>query len=101
MSARTWLFGLTADEWFHLACEGQESEVPPCCGNIGVIRETLWLLLPYQNPDEAGMAAFWGKDLLRAVEEDGDEHDLQNAEQFPLLHRVMAGIREQAEKDAG
>lgn len=92
---RRWLYGLTADEWLHLASEGQESEVPPCCGNLGALRDLLRALLAFQSPDDTGWQHSLGREILKAVEADGDGHGLGSAADFPLLHRVLDGIREE------
>jgi len=93
MPARRWLYGLTADEWLHLASEGEDSEVAPCCGNLGELRDLLRTLLAFQSPDDAGWQLSLGREIVKAVEADGDGHDLGDAAKFPLLHRVLAGIR--------
>lgn len=93
MGERTWLYGLTADEWFHLASEGEHSEVAPCCGNIGAIRDILRELLVFQDPDEVGWRIGTGRELLRLMEGDADEHGLQDRKAFPLLHKVLDGVR--------
>jgi hypothetical protein len=93
---RKWLFGLTADEWLHLTSEGDKSEVPPCCGNIGTIRDSLRMFTWFQGDDDTAWQKMAGEELLAAVEADGDEHGLQDREGFPLLHRVLDGIRKQA-----
>jgi hypothetical protein len=89
MSERTWLYGLTADEWFHLACEGGDSEVAPCCGNIGAIRDTLRWLATSQGEGEDWVPA---RTLVREYSADGGGHDLTSRDSFPLLHRVLDGI---------
>jgi hypothetical protein len=99
VSARTWAYGLTADEWFHLASDGQDSEIGPCCGNIGAIRDALRELLPFQSPDDSGCRRLLGQELLQYVEADGDEHGLGNAEGVPLLNRVLAGVRAEVFSD--
>lgn len=82
------LYGLTADEWLHLACEGENSEVAPCCGDIGELREWLQALTASQD---AGLLA---KPVLDAYEVALVGHDmLASPDTFPLLHRVLAGIR--------
>lgn len=93
---KTWLFGLTADEWFHLAAEGDESEVAPCCGNISDFREALNWLAICQETDTQGEPAGWAYtaalhvlDLWRAAAEDFDNDP--DLESFPLLKRVLAG----------
>ena len=88
---RKWLYGLTADEWLHLAAEGQDSEVPPCCGNIGELREYLNALATCQGEGESGIML---RAVLESYEAAADDHDtLADAEAFPLLHRVLAGVR--------
>jgi hypothetical protein len=90
---RRWLFGLTADEWLHLASEGENSEVPPCCGNLGELRDLLRALLGFQSPDDVGWHKSLGREITKLVEADGEGHNLGDAADFPLLHRVLAGIR--------
>lgn len=90
---RTWLFGLTADEWLHLAAEGEESEVAPCCGNLGTLRDDLKFLATCQSAGDAGWHRSTGRHILLAVDNDGDNHSLADPEQYPLLARVCAGIR--------
>jgi hypothetical protein len=99
MSDRTWLFGLTADEWFHLACEGQDSEVAPCCGNISNLREYLQALATCQGEGEAPLMF---ASVLEAWEIALASHDtLAEPETFPLLHRVLTAIlAEQAVREA-
>lgn len=89
--SRKWLYGLTADEWLHLAAEGQDSEVSPCCGNIGGLREYLNALATYQGEGESSI-------MLTAVLESyeaavSDHEAIADATAFPLLHRVLAGVR--------
>ena len=92
-SARTWLYGLTADEWLHLAAEGQDSEVPPCCGDISQLREYLNALVTCQGEGEAWIL---GKPVLDAYAIALGSHDeLANEQAFPLLHRVLAGVRKE------
>ncbi len=95
MSERQWLYGLTADEWLHLAGEGEGSEVTPCCANVSDIRSMLNALAVLQSPDDTGMQLSAGRRLLGLLEGDGDGHDLADRGQFPLLHRVLDGIRAQ------
>lgn len=97
MSNRKWQYGLTADEWFHLTSEGHDSEVAPCCGNIGQVRDTLRTFLGFQAPEDDWWRITIGRELLDAVEADGGEHDLQNRDSFPLLNRVLDGIRGEIE----
>jgi hypothetical protein len=92
---RTWLYGLTANEWFHLASEGDESEIRPCCGNIGELRDILRTLMQFQAQYEDGWQRSLGKQALQVVEADGEGHNLSDRDSFPLLHRVLDGIREQ------
>lgn len=92
---RKWLYGLTADEWLHLAAEDAYSEVGPCCGNLGLLRELLNDLATFQAPDNWGWRLAIGRRVLQAAEMDGDEHGLQDRVAFPLLHRVLDGIREE------
>lgn len=97
---RRWLYGLTADEWLHLACEGDKSEIAPCCGNLGELRELLQELAMFQGPDDGGWVQSIGRRLLQALEADGDGHNLGNAEDYPLLHRVLAGLRRELPEEA-
>lgn len=91
---KTWLYGLTADEWMHLASEGTESEVTPCCGDIGTIRELLQALSTCQESYGAWMRVSLGGQLLELLGEDGSGgHELNHEKSFPLLARVVAGIR--------
>jgi hypothetical protein len=92
MSERTWLYGLTADEWFHLACEGEDSEIQPCCGNLGELRDQLRMLMAFQSGDDLGWQLSIGRRIALVVETDGDGHGLGNPGQYPLLHRVLDGI---------
>lgn len=88
---RRWLYGLTADEWLHLAAEGESSEIGPCCGNIGALREWLQTLAVCQGPGES-----WGyaRMTLDAYAVAVEGHDtLANPKTYPLLHRVLAAIR--------
>lgn len=88
---RRWLYGLTADEWLHLAAEGQDSEVGPCCGDIGALREWLQALASCQGEGESWLVA---GPTLDAYETALADHDtLADPEAFPLLHRVLAGVR--------
>lgn len=91
------LYGLTAEEWLHLAAEGEDSEVQPCCGNLGDLRELLNRLATCQSKDDTGLQLALGQQVLRNLEGDGDGHGLGSREQFPLLHRVLDGIRAQQE----
>lgn len=100
------LYGLTADEWFRLASMSQDSEVAPCCGNIGELRDMLRELMTFQSEDDLGWRLSLGAHILQVYEGDGnaegseDGHGLGIAERFPLLTRVLAGIRyEQEHKD--
>lgn len=95
---RAWLFGLSADEWLHLASEGEKSEVAPCCGSIGMLRDNLRLFTWFQDVGDAGWQKMLGEDVLVAVEADGDAHGLKNRDKYPLLNRVLDGIRKQAEE---
>jgi hypothetical protein len=90
---RRWLYGLTADEWLHLASEGEDSEVGPCCGNLGALRDLLRELLGFQSADDIGFRWALGRHILHTVEADGDGHGLGSPAAFPLLHQVLAGIR--------
>jgi hypothetical protein len=95
---RIWAYGLTADDWMQLACAGADSEVQPCCGNISRVRELIWTLLPLQGPHESWMRAAIGKELIMAVALDGDDHCLGERESFPLLHKVLDGLRSDIER---
>lgn len=92
---RAWLYGLTADEWLHLAGEGEASEVTPCCGNLSEVRELLNALATFQSPDDTGWQLSMGRHLLEVLGADGNGHGLDDRESFPLLHRVLDGIRAQ------
>jgi hypothetical protein len=88
---RTWLYGLTADEWLHLAAEGQDSEVSPCCGNLSELRGALNWLTTSQGDCQDYLAA---SAVMRAYHLEGDQHNLVTGkDHFPLLHRVLDGIR--------
>jgi hypothetical protein len=92
--AREWLFGLTADQWFHLASEGPDSEVQPCCGTIGELRDLLREILPFQAEHEWMFRADQCRRIVQIVEEDDpDDHGLNSKTTFPLLHKVIDGIR--------
>lgn len=93
---KRWQYGLTADEWFHIACEGENSEVPPCCGNIGAIRDLVRELLIFQAPEESGWRKSAGTELLQTLTADEDGHDLSDREKFPLFNRMVDGIREES-----
>ena len=94
---RKWMYGLTADEWLHLAAEGHDSEVAPCCGDIGALREWLQALTACQGAGESWM--LW-RPVLDAYNTALSSHDtLASAEVFPLLHRVLAGIGEEMAND--
>jgi hypothetical protein len=90
---RRWCYGLTADEWFHLASEGDDSEIAPCCGNLGDIRDLIRTLMTFQAADDISWRKSVGRHLLKSVEADGEGHGLQDREKFPLLHRVLDGIK--------
>jgi hypothetical protein len=92
---RTHLYGLTADEWFHLASEGGDSEIAPCCGSIGQLRDLLRELMTFQSPDDIGFRWALGQETLLVIQGDGDGHELGNTKQFPLLHRALEGISEE------
>jgi hypothetical protein len=101
VSERRWLYGLTADEWFHLASEGEDSEVAPCCGNLGELRDLLRELAMFQSPYDSGWQDSIGRRVLVVVEADGDGHGLGDRGQYPLLHRVLDGIRAQVHGPGG
>jgi hypothetical protein len=92
---RRWLYGLTADEWLHLASESDASEVAPCCGNLGTLRDLLRELLAFQSPDDIGWRRSLGRRIAKVVEADGSGHNLDDVTLFPLLHRVLVGIRQE------
>jgi hypothetical protein len=94
------LYGLTADEWFRLASMNAESEIAPCCGNIGELRDLLRELMTFQSPDETGWRIALGERILLVYEADGNKegdseagHGLGVRAGFPLLNRVLDGIR--------
>lgn len=89
---RVWLYNLTADEWMHLANEGEDSEVAPCCGNIGQIRELLQALSACQAESDTGLRQMLGKPLLEMLAADGDGHNLNDHRMFPLLHKAITGL---------
>ncbi len=94
---RQWRYGLTADEWLHLAGEGHNSEVAPCCGDIDGLREWLNALATCQGKGES--ALLW-RPVLGAYDAAAGDHDaVTDAKTFPLLHRVLAGIREEMAND--
>jgi hypothetical protein len=103
---RTWLYGLTADEWFHLASEGADSEVAPCCDDIGELRDLLRELMTFQAWDERSFRRVIGDRIMTvvgaeimAIGDPGDGgHDLAERTMYPLLNRVLDGI--QAEQQA-
>ena len=88
---RRWLYGLTADEWLHLAAEGHDSEVAPCCGDIGDLRDNLNALATCQGEGEDWLMR---APVLTVYEAAAEEHGLSDRAAFPLLHRVLDGIRE-------
>jgi hypothetical protein len=91
------MYGLTADEWLHLAAEGHGSEVAPCCGTIGTLREWLSILAVSQGEGEA---ALYQPEVLNAYAAALADHDaLADAAAFPLLHRVVAAIRAELENE--
>lgn len=95
--SRQWRYGLTADEWLHLAGEGICSEVAPCCGDIDGLREWLNALATCQGKGES--ALLW-RPVLEAYESAASDHEsVASAKGFPLLHRVLAGIREEMAND--
>ncbi len=93
LTPRTRLYGLTADEWMHLAAEGEDSEVGPCCGNIAELRECLNAMATCQGDGEDWIMRKPVLDAYEAASEDG-EHGLSDRSTFRLLHRVLDGIRE-------
>lgn len=99
---RLWLYGLTADEWLHLSCEGHASEVANCCGSIESVQDALGAVMSLQPPEYRSMRVMLYRQLreeLDADAEDGDAgHGLSSPGAFPLLHRVLAGL--EAEKAA-
>jgi hypothetical protein len=88
-----WQYGLTADEWFHIACEGDRSEVQPCCGNLGDIRDLIRMIMQFQAPEEWGWRKSIGKALTIAVESDQDGHGLSDREMYPLFNRMLDGVK--------
>jgi hypothetical protein len=91
MSERKWLYGLTADEWLHLAAEGENSEVAPCCADISNFREWLNALVTCQGE---GQAWIMKKPVLEMYEIALGSHDtLADEKTFPLLHRVLDGLK--------
>lgn len=93
--ARTWKYGLTADEWLHLAAEGPDSEVQPCCGDIGALRDVLNMMATDQA--EGGGIPWLTAPLRGAYDAALSSHDtLDDPARFPLLHRVLAGIKAEA-----
>jgi hypothetical protein len=91
---RTWKYGLTADEWLHLAAEGPDSEVQPCCGDIGQLRDVLNAMVTEQG--EGGYPWLAGP-FLEAYGAALNSHDtLADRAKFPLLHRVLEGTTAEA-----
>ena len=92
------LYGLSATEWLHLASEGPDSEVAPCCGDIGQLRDYLQMLTTSQGD---GSSLIIVRGFLHAYDVALASHDtLDDAKTFPLLHRVLAGARaEQAAEE--
>jgi hypothetical protein len=95
MVDRTWAYGMTADEWLHLASEGEDSEVAPCCGNISQIREILQAITTCQAEWDAWLRISLGKQLRESLEADDMGHNLDSRESFPLLYRVLDGTAEE------
>jgi hypothetical protein len=94
---RKWMYGLTADEWLHLAAEGQASEVAPCCGDIDGLRGWLNALATCQD---GGLSYLLLQPTLDAYEVAAENHEtLRDPGTFPLLHRVLDGIRDQLAND--
>ena len=93
---KTWLYGLTADEWFEVACLDEKSEVAPCCGNIGLLRDLLRELMWFQGEHEDHWQKLLGSQVLESYESLGDEHGLSDRARYPLLNKVLDGIRKQA-----
>ena len=92
---RTWRYGLTADEWLHLAAEGPDSEVQPCCGDIGQLRDVLNMLATDQ--EQTGGIPWLTRPFHEAYQAALSGHDtLDDPVRFPLLHRVIAGIKTEA-----
>jgi hypothetical protein len=94
-SSRKWQYDLTADEWFHIACEGDKSEVQPCCGNLGDIRDLIRMVMQFQAPEEFGWRKSIGTQLLEVLAGDEDGHELSNREQYPLFNKMIDGIKKE------
>lgn len=94
---RTYLFGLTAEEWFSVAALGDDSELAPCCGNISNMRELVNTLMTLQDNYVGWMVRSIGRELLEAVDNDG-QHDFPR-EIFPLFNRILDGCREVTKND--
>jgi hypothetical protein len=95
VDARTYRFGLTADEWLHLAAEGDASEVAPCCGNIGALRDGLNALATMQSDNDRFTVQLVGQQVANAYAWCVGGHDgIQDPAMFPLLHRVLGGLAE-------
>ncbi len=93
-------FGLLAHEWLSLAALGEGSEVAPCCGNIGELRDALNALATNQDPDRVGMARMAAQQVARAYSWSRGGHNLNDTVQFPLLARIVDGIRADFDIDA-
>ena len=96
---RTYRFGLTADEWIAVAGAGEDSEVGPCCANLSELREHLNALVTLQGDTDGFTVGLIGNGVARAYAWCADDHDL-TPDQFPLLHRVLAGLRDEHDVDA-
>lgn len=76
---------------------GDASEVTPCCGDIGELRGWLNALATCQGE---GAAYIMFSPVLTAYESAARDHEtLTDRKAFPLLHRVLDGIRAQQASD--
>jgi hypothetical protein len=96
----------------HIASEGEDSEVPPCCGNLGILRDLLRAVTTNQEPRVQKNELCWPDyteiqlveyfdDLVQPSKDDGaapDNHGLEDPKAYPLLHRVVDGIRANQER---
>lgn len=88
---KAWLYGLTAEEWLHLAAEGPDSEVAPCCPVISELRTYLNMVCTSQDEEESSVRI--ARCVLPAYEAALAYHPgLADRERFPLLHKVLEGI---------